>query len=567
MKTRYLAATAAAALLLGGLVPVSAAHAADGVISGIVSNTSGPEAYTTVGWIEAGVDGDHEETETDSSGQFSLTIPSGIGNYYIYTNLTQYTNGSADVVNKHYTGEYFGAGGGRAFVPQGLAPYTAPISGGYNITLTESGTISGVSSIYKGETLELKTLGDTYVTSDNVGSNGVFEFTGLVPGKYRIVAESVGKYAPYKTSPITVVSGVTSELSLSPSVGGTISGVVKSGSKKLKGIRVYAGSSTQYADAKTSSTGAYTIKGLKPGTYTVGFTSPGSTAKYVAKSSRKSVKANKTTKVNASLAKAGTLKGKVTLTSGATYYNVTVVNSSKKIAGYGGGDRKHKSFSVGGLKAGKYTVYVTDSANKRYAKKSITVTAGKSKSTGTVKLNKKTVTFSGSVTGAKGGVVYLDANSLPGNGASISSKGKFSVKGLIPGAYTVYTTADDTATKTTSLSLKKSTKKTLSKGKAHGKVTGTVRADGIPLDYGYGTYKVAKSSFYFEISDASFQASAPAGVATLVEANFDQTFPGLTPYWYEFPDKAKKFTLKSGKTTSLGSINLVLKGVAPLPLG
>jgi len=572
MKTRYLAATAAAALLFAGLVPATAASAADTTLTGVISGTDGAASDVSVGWVDADDLSTYSTVYSDSEGEYSLDIPESIGAYYLYTNLSIYSSGRSDADNQAYTGEFFGASGQRAFARQLIQPYTAPVDGTLDITLTPSGSITGVSTVYADDYISLETLGDTQVNQTYVDDNGAFSFEGLIPGKYRITAEQTGKYLDYTSAAITVSAGTATEVALAPKTGGSISGVVKNGSKKLSGISVYVNNSENGGYATTSSTGSYSVKGLSSGNYTVTFGSysTGSSKQYVTKTvSAKGVKTGATKTVNASLATAGLITGKVKKTSGAEYYEAYAYNSSsKKFAGYTSGSSSTKSFSIGSLAAGKYTVYFLDGKQKYYGKTSVTVKAGKSASVGTEKLARKTVTLAGKVTGATSGYVSAYTSSLPGGSSQISSSGKYSIKGLVPATYTVAVSAANSAEKTSTVKVPKSTTKNLAKGSSYGKYTGKALVNGSPIDYGYGYYTIGSSaSSEFTIEAGSFSGSGKSGTAKLDYLYTGSTaLPGNSPYWYDFPAAAKSFTLKSGATKVLGTFELDLLGVPADPI-
>lgn len=570
MKTRYLAATAAAALLLGALAPVTAASAADSSITGVITGVDGPLSDAIVGWVDADDPSNESFANTGEDGTYTLDIPADLGDYYLFTNLYLDGDGGGTTANPDYTSEFFGEDGERGFVAQAVSPYSAPLTGELDIELIEAGSISGTSVIYAGQNLTLQTLGKTYVTDTQVDDDGAFSFDGLAPGKYLVTADRTGKYVSYTSGEVSVESGTTTDLTITPKAGAKIAGVVKAGGEPVKGITVYLSSDLDGGFATTSSTGSYSVAGLIPGKYSVSFLSFSTTLSktYVRKTvSGKKATAATTTTVNVSLARAGQVTGKIKKNSGARYYEVYVYDSKKRYAGYYSATVSQK-FSIGSLGAGKYTAYFVDDAHKYYGMKSFTIKAGKSTSLSTQKLSKKTVSLTGTVSGATAGYVEAYRSSLPGGFSEISSSGKYSIKGLVPGKYSVLSVPVGFTGTSVSLTISKSTKKALSKGTAHGKYTGTVLANGVPLEGAQGAYLVGRNYWDFGIENGALSGTAEAGTARL-EFLYLQTvtFPGNTPYWYDFPAAAKSFTLKSGKTTALGTFELELKGGPQPPVG
>ena len=575
MKFRYLAATAAAALVLGAFAPVAAANAEPLTLTGVVTDENGPVPYAVVGWVEAGsTTGASEQAYADENGAYSLDTPVD-GDYLLYANFELYEGQSPYASNPDYNGEYFGAFGTSAFTHQIVEPFTEQQTGTFDVELTRPGSISGVSVDFAGETLSLRTLGGNDVDWATVDDDGNFAFDGLVPGDYTVYAYDTVAYQELSVD-VSVNAGETTELSVEPAVTAVISGVVKVGGKAVKGVVVQASSTdgNDFGSAKTTSSGAYSIKGLNAGTYTVSFSSANNakaTASYLTKRvTLKSVKAGTTAKASVSLSRAGVYAGKVALAKGANYYEVTIVDSKKRAVGGAYGESAKTGFSIAGLAAGKYTAFFTDGAAKYYAQKSFTIKTGKATAAGTTKLTTKTITYSGTVTGAKGGSIYLASTSRPGTGSSISSKGTFAVKGVIPGSYTIYVNANGASEKKYSGTISKSVKKTLSKGKALGYVTGVATIGGTPVEWASASYSVNNSpgSLYVSVTDGAFAGYAPAGTAELdnfLLHDYNGYFPAKSPFWFDLPAEAKTISLVSAQTTDLGTFELVVRGALPVP--
>lgn len=580
---RHLAATAVAALLFGALGPASAANAADATLTGVLSDTSGPQKDLVIGWVEADDFSNSETATSTGDGSYSLEIPGDVGDFYLFTNFTLNADGGGSARLAGYTGEFFGASGERDFLHQGVTPYSAAPSGPLDITLTPAGNITGTLPAYAGGGATLKTLGDTTVGSTSITSEGKFGFSGLVPGQYRVEAW-VGLNARNLSPAFTVESGEATEVGTGTDadvlpVAAKISGVVKNGDKVLPNVsvEVYESIFTRFprdevdypvGSDRTDSKGRYSFAGLNPGNYTL-------VLRNWAKEAGKSfvpelvavpgLEAIESRSVTSRLGSAGIVTGKVKMTPGATFFRVKLFTSSKRLVGETSGSSSSARFYVTGVPAGKYTAYFTDSKAKYWASQSVTVAAKKSLSVGTRTLSKKTATLAGTVTGATGGYVAVSRGGEQIATTEISSSAHYRLTGLIPGNYGVGNRARGFAPKTRTIAVSPGmSERTLSKGEPLARFTGTALVDGVPVREGFGGYNTSDGAYAFFYADSrgEFAAFGWPGTATFENFGYEnRPLPAFSPYWYEAPDNVKTIVLTGGETTMLGTFEFVLHGM------
>jgi len=562
MKPRSLAVAAVLALALGALVPATAAHAAPLSVSGIVSDASGPVPFAPVGYF-APISKKYDSFTADENGEYSFNVPSNVGPYYVTGNISPYGVGSAVSLysyDTNYSPVFVGAGGNRDYLYQSLSPLTTGTAAVVNVTFDKPGSIAIGSSALKKQSLVLTRLDGSTINYVTASSSGSYEFIGLVPGKYKVTSDLYNTtFSPYTSPTITVQAGKKTSISAVPTAGASIKGVVKVKGKAVSGIDVYAYKGLSSGFATTDKKGAYTIKGLTSGTYNLSFANSGraASASVVAKVFKPKVVAGKTVTVNAALTAAGEVSGSVKVTKGATWAQVYAVKSGK-LVGTGYVETKSKGkFSIKGLPTGSYTLYVQDGADKFYAIKKVSVKGGKKSAVGTLSLKKKTVTLSGTVSPSGNGSVSASSRALYGFGGEIKN-GKYTIKGLIPGTYSIYSYLDGREeSAVTTVKVAKSTKKNLKAGKVLGKVTGTVSLAGVPVTgNGFATSKLGSASI--TVDRGVLTASGRTGKYTVDSLSFDALFVSGAPFWAELPSNKKSFTITSGKTTSLGSFELKL---------
>ena len=580
---RHLAATAAAALVLGALSPVLPAAAADSLLAGVLSGTSGPQEGLAIGWVEADDFSNTQTVTAEEDGTYSLPIPDDIGEFFLFTNFAVGPDGGGAALDSEYTGEFFGPGGQRDFLRQGVSPFSTVPSGPLDFTLTPAGSIAGVLPTYAGDGVTLQTLGGTTVDSTGIDGEGEFGFSALVPGEYRLLAWVEGGNVRAPSPSFTVQPGETTavgegtEADVAP-VEARISGVVKNGSTLLPNIDVDVYESIfadfpidevdyPVAEDRTDSKGRYSFAALNPGDYTLVFTSYSKTAgkSYVRELVEvRDLEALESRTVTGRLASAGLVTGKVKKTTGAAFFFVDIYSSSRRLVGSAAGTSSAERFTATGLPAGKYIAYFSDSNRKVFDSKSITVKAKKSLSVGTRTLAKKTATLKGSVPGAHGGYVSALWKSSRVGRTEISSTGTFRITGLFPGTYTVEVRAQDftTTTRTVAVSVGMSDTQ-LTKGTAFGSYNGTALVDRVPVRNGYGGYTTSDSGYAYFFADQRgyFSATGIAGEATFTQLEYEnRPLPERSPYWYDVPKELTTITLASGVATPLGTFELELHG-------
>jgi hypothetical protein len=120
-------------------------------------------------------------------------------------------------------------------------------------------------------------------------ANGDYTVDGLAPGFYLVEVQfsgdldaipgwytSTGPVTDYETAEsIDATSGDVSGIDLDLDAGHRISGtIVGGGSTPLPGVFVFAGSDTGFGSTETDANGAFTIRGLADGSYTLGIDVP-----------------------------------------------------------------------------------------------------------------------------------------------------------------------------------------------------------------------------------------------------------------------------------------------------
>jgi hypothetical protein len=585
MKKFTIAAATGAAVLLAALSPVSAAFAADQTVTGVVTVDGVPLAATEVGWFDpnTGVTG---ATTTDAAGAYSLTVADGHP-YVLYAGANHTAKGSW--VSK----------GGTDFVPvfqgvtttdylyQGLDLYPAPTTAltAQNIDLDKPGTVTGSIPGYVGHTVTADNLDGETIARAKTDAAGNYSIAGLIPGQYEISVPSGTKYVPWSSDPIRVAANTTTTVNPVLTPTSVVTGVVKSGGKPVKGVNVEAYNSRAASGDTTDSKGRYTITGLTKGTYTV-FFNGGPSGGYAAQNSlvqktltKVKVAATSTKKINASLAKGGTVTALVSGTKSADSFSIVLsTGSGKKVLQSNSApskDGKKTLLKLTGVKPGTYIATITDSPHKYYAKKKITVTAGERTAIGAVSVSKKTLTLSGKVTGSSKATVYFSSDPNFGYLAGNVKNGKYTVRGIVPGQGGTLSVASPTnVAKEYAITISTSTKKNVKTGAKWGTITGTVLVDGHPKAKGGGqlfdgTITKTSASVYFDgeflstftIKNGVVDEGSIPGTGNLYFGSYaNKEFLTKAPYFLTAPDANAKVTVKSGKTTDFGTIELVING-------
>lgn len=561
-------------LVLAGalLSPVSAAYAANGTLSGTLTRGGEPAEGVLVGWFKPST-GTSKFVFTDADGKYSVGLPGAGAEYIVSVNATE-ENDDFDREVSTIPAVYYGKGDSRDFAHQKLTPYTSTGSDDtVNLTITEPATIHGASKAFAKSTVYLENQNGDYVDSDNTGSDGKYEFTYLVPGTYTVVGYDTKErtYLPWRHT-TTVAAGQNKKLSSSSTLrrGGVVKGRITSGGKPVAGKYVTvtkAGALDSYWTDKTDKDGYYRISGFSSGSYNVQAGGPEETrsARYVHTSSRVTLTAGKSTKKNLALIKGGKIFATITGEGSSSYTEVYLKGAQNDTEAYfhltGSGQR---TLEVSGLASGSYRLVAVDSEGKSYSKKTVTVSAGKTSSLGSFSLSKKTITVKGTVSGgSSSGYRYVSITGATGYSVfdSANSAGKFTVKGVVPGASTISVAAKNREVRTYSATFTGSVSRAYTVGPAQGHVTGTFRLAGEPVDASLAWD--AASGYYINpyVENGTLKAGyGDAGSYDHGEILIYNSFQSKSPYYVTLPSKAREFTLSNGKTTKLGTINLTVKG-------
>jgi len=567
MKLRTLSAISLAALVFAIMTPTPAS-AAGTTISGVVSGTDGAEPGIRVGWLAPNEEQDHGETTTAADGSYSLSVPSGP--YVLYLNL-EFTAEKSLPGDRRYLGEYIGEAGEHQPLPEMVDPFdSAKIepfpsdSGEPSVTaktldfeLQEAGSIAGSVPASAGRSLRLLTLGKTRAGSVKADENGAFRFDGLSPGRYRVQLVAEGEYLTFTSPALTVRTGETTTFNPTPAQYGEISGVVRNGDSPLPNISVIAVRGDHEYFDQTDATGAYSIDDVPPGSYTVRFiadnsTVSGSEVSLATKTIKKVVvSSDATTALAARMAKGANL-----IADGvAGGYEFTLFNSQNRQIAWG-----HQS-TFAGLSNGKYTLFIVNKAQTRYAKVPLNISRAGAVIVDPVPLSKRTVTLSGARPSAT--IVTATATGLPFVSETYNMPAyKYEVKGLVPGTYKVTTTATNHSPRSRRIVLDKSKTATLGAGSLYGGLSGRPLGGGVPsleiiASYRASTKQIVGMGYTSETTELF--GRGPSGVATQITGYGPVRREGV-PYWYEFPASVSTIRVLPIDGADLGDIDLVLRG-------
>lgn len=566
-KIPLVATIVAAVLVLSPLAPALSATAAEPVVTGTVTADGVPVDHGTVGWLDPAT-GKEGEQAIAADGTYSLPVPAGTP-YILFANLS--LTGWWHAVDPEFVGVFYGAGDTRDYLYQSLNPYPALTTDVVTpLVLDRPGTITGVAKAFAKKTVTLTTANGDYLTEAVASASGKFTFRRLIPGRYRVQAHDLGPFQPWTSATVTVAPTQTVVVAPKVERGGTIRGVVTSGGKPVAKVAVAAYTGSAYAEAVTDKRGRYTITGLEADKYEVsvgGITlyapdwtdsigargAPGVVEKLVTRS----VKAGKTSKLDIRTTRGGAITGKVTL-GGSDRYTVRIVNSAgRNVVGDKFGQTETNKFTFFGLSKGTYKVYIA--SKKRFAVRTVKVGAGDTASLGTVTLTRKTITLTGSVSGAKSGLVAVNSKGTTLYGRI--TNGKYTVKGLVPGHATVTVSGSKHSDRDYRVSLagkRTTTTKKLSVGAPMAVVSASVFVGTSPLSSGDGFFESTAESTFFSVDNGRLRGSVNAGTCTIAFENFGETFVQGAPFWLEVPKSASKVRAKSGSSSNLGVIQLAI---------
>lgn len=565
-----------AALLLASLIPATPALAADASITGTVTLAGVPVAGTEVGWFDptTGVSG---ETVSAADGSYVLAPTDGHP-FVLYAGIDHATSGRwLPLGGEQFVGAFVGQNG-EDYLYQSLTPFTT--SGVVPIALSQPGSIVGEAAGLKNRKVTVESLDGARITTTKASTTGRFEFTGLVPGRYRVTSFLAQHgYENLESKTAVVTAGAATRVTPKLTKTGTVTGIVTIAGKPVKGVIVAADLGYENGTA-TDSKGRYTVKNVPAGTTELYFTGQGSpnVDDYFFRRYQKITKAvaheGKTTTLDGKLPREAVFNGSVTPTKGAKNFTISLVDK-KGVAAVShyvkvGSKKSAIPFSLPGIRAGKYTVVVTDNRKTRYAKTSVTLRYGKTASIGTVKISKKTVTISGSVSGTAPDYVSFENSFGTGSDGSITS-GRYRITGLVPGTGTLtvsssYKQTDKpyhVATREYKLALKKSTKKNVTQGgPAQGLFTGVFTVNGLKI--ATNSSLIGPGGFYPNGANVvngvvdGFAENDGATTYTLgqQQSGWPKEFITGAPFWLELPGGSLTITTKRGTTVDIGPIAL-----------
>lgn len=585
MKTKITTAAIALALVGAFAAPASAAQAASATVSGTVEYHGAPVAGILVGWFKPST-GTYKVVTSGADGSYSLPLPGAGQKYVMYGNL-KLDDAAQGRGDKKYVGVYYGDGDTRDYAFQTLDRYTAASADDtLDIELAKPGSISGLDTNLNGDfTLQNLGGGDVKEMTDATESLG---FSNLFPGQYRIVPSSPYRSQRVSDDVITVTEGAQTVYAPNPQDGGEIKGVVSdSTGKGIRNIFVSAtgpGDDLEDSDyTYTDSQGRYHLRNLHSSSYTVTFGSPATIAAgqrgYVMKEQTvEGITEDVTTRVNVSLKTGGRIRGTLPDATGTGYVGLTLVGPAGDIIET---DQyvQEGSFTYGSLPTGTYTLYSTKDGSSKYRKATFTVTAGKTVDLGTFSRTTTGRLVSGTVTAlpagwAKGEPVYVSASAddRPSAYARVHSNGTYSLKGVVPGTYTVTVGRSGHEDSTATVTVTANRTKTLKLGKRFGTVTADVTIAGVPVPAGELYLSNEESrypayAFYASIADGRLSAEAPARSYDTVDyLMVPDLFQANSPYWIALPDGALPITVTAGEDKDLGTIALdVRPELQPLP--
>ena len=569
-------ATVALALALVGafVAPASAAQAAEATVSGTVLYRGEPVADIPVGWFVPST-GSYKVVDSAADGSYELTLPAAGQKFVVFGNLDM-KNAKQTRGDKNYVGVFYGDGDSRDYAFQTLKKYTAnAASKDLAIELAKPGSIYGIDKLLARENVQLENLGgtpmDKYTEAD---SDGQFELTNLVPGKYRL--RQPGGYGNVSVTHaiITVREGELTTVTPRVASGGVIKGVVTdSKGKPIAGVYVEASAKGEHpAPDYTDSKGRYTIAHLRGTSYVVTAGRIGliqGSKGYIPRSTKVSgVKNAATVTRNVSLKTGGRVLLTLTKSGSKAVEEYRLIGPDNELVYPDYDSATATSARYGSLPSGKYRIYAFNNTKSRYSAKTITVRAGKTTDVGRLAATAKATSLKGTVTatGPVGDETVVRARSSSGLEfySYIGSTGKYRLPAVVPGKYSVAVFAPDRAASTRTVNITSARSKNLAAGAHYGKVTAVLTSDGRAVPSGHLTFgdtadgDVRQTSA--EITNGRYSAFGRSGsYKAIVWFEDDALFQGNSPYWAELPASALPFTLKTEKTTNLGTLALRVK--------
>ena len=548
-KYLSIAATVVAALVLGLVGSAPANAATTYTVSVTVTNTSGTRLqYASVDLTASGQTYSSYWGQTDASGVAKITDVAP-GTY------------QADVAAYDNAGTKHSAAATLVVTTANVAT-TVKVGG---ITFL-AGTVKVGSSAVKSASVSFSGVGSSsklyaYATTDSAGR---YSTQYVTPGTYTaaVYAYNSGYLTTYSgntvrgpdAKTVTVKSGLTTTTNISLVRSATVTGkVVDSKGHALKGISVYASNTNRagYAYATTDAKGAYVLKGLATGPVQVGAsrTKSGVTVSGAVKVSAKQGATKRAATIKLKAAGSAKVTGKITTSGSKVVTQGVTLLSSKKAYVATATPSKSGKVTFAGLKAGTYTV-VVDGTN---ITKKVTVKSGKTKSFGTIKRGKLT-TIKGVVKtsgkkAAAGAYVYLvDSYGTTAGSAQVNSKGRYTIKGLISGKYTVW--ASPNGTKDYAVSAKI----TVKRGKNVAKNLNLAKGSTVTGYVKHGSRGVEGVAVYV---GGGYAVTDSRGKYTVIGVAPGKNVVSVSdPYVGGYHNAGKKVTVKKGKTLSVSTIKV-----------
>jgi hypothetical protein len=586
-KKVFIALVATGAVLSGAIVPISAAGAAAPfVVEGVVTVDGAPIAATEVGWFDPAT-GAGEETVTAADGRYSLPLEAGRA-YLLYAGVDHTARGTWKALGGEDYVPMFQGVGKADYLYQSLSVFPAPTTSrsARNIDLDKPGTVSGRVPGLAGHSVKVQSLNGTALRRAITDSDGHYSISGLIPGRYEVyVPATVDKYIAFESDSVSVTAGSTTTVNAKPKKAAAIKGVIRSNGEPLKGIRVTATRGAAIRSDITDSKGRYRIARLPRGKWTVTYNPINARQPvnpWLKKVKKVTVSTGEVRKVNTSLVRGGALHATVIVPTRKTdQVSAVLLNSSGHIVT--GADTSRikdgrATLNLIGIPQGSYTAVFADATTHTfYAKREVTVDNGGSTSLGRVALTRKTVRLVGKVTGTKKATVSFTTDSNFHFISTETKKGKYILRGLVPGIDgTVVVEASRNALKRYDVTApRSSTNKNFAAGKQSGTISGTFTVGGYPRSAGYvqlvdGTIRHIPGDFVytgpilagFATDGGVSTGPSDPGSGRLYArepAERDNTdFVAKSPFWVTVPGSDKWVTVKSGKNTDLGTVEMTL---------
>ncbi len=350
-----------------------------GSVSGTIIDSSGAavaNALVTAYKMVGGTRSNGYSATTNASGAYVITIAdsypynnTAAGDYSMTVNGSGYVTKSSRFTisadTTAITGKDFSLNAGKVF------------SGTITSNATNAALPGAIVSLYKRTVLR-STVADFSATT---GSDGTFSINTLPAGKYRLMITKTG-YATVVTEYITITANKTgNKYKLEP--GATISGQVYTGKNTgIDGayIEFYPlnnAKTAAYLSTTADENGAYSLSGLKKGTYKMVVTS----TDYVEQVATVTVKNSNTITKNVKLIAAGSVSGYVTdKTTGLPISGYpgmvvvkvvgTTITTSPDTNGF---------FTLDGIKPGTQKITAISGLFETPAQVTVKVSAGKTK--------------------------------------------------------------------------------------------------------------------------------------------------------------------------------------------